>query len=83
MTNNNKRIPYCDRKTETWSIGTMFPPTGLGVALGVGLGEGVGMPLSVGPALMFRPSTFLFKIFPANHLMLTLYKTLDDTIARS
>jgi hypothetical protein len=83
MTNNSKRIPYCDRKTETWSIGTMCPPTGLGVALGVGLGEGVGIPLSVGPALMFRPSMFLFKIFPADHLMLTLYKTLHDTIVRA
>jgi hypothetical protein len=72
MTNNSKRIPYCDRKTETWSIGAMCPPTGFG--LGVGLGEGVGMPLSVGPALIFRPSTFLFKISPADYFILITIK---------
>lgn len=64
MTNNSKRIPYCDRKTETWSIGAMCPPTGFG------LGEGFTPPLSVGPALTFRPSTFLFKIFPADYFIL-------------
>jgi len=61
MTNNSKRIPYCDRKTETWSIGAMCPPTGFGARAA---------PLSVGPALTFRPSTFLFKIFPADYFIL-------------
>jgi hypothetical protein len=37
----------------------MCPPTGFGAA-----------PLSVGPALTFRPSTFLFKIFPADYFIL-------------
>jgi hypothetical protein len=66
---NSTRIPYCSR-SESWSVGSICPPTRVGGGLA---------PLSVGPALTLNASTFLFKDFPRELCRIDRYKKLCMT----